>query len=116
MSRVKRGTTAKARTKKILKAAKGFWGRRKNVKRRAKETLLRSGQYAYIGRKQRKRDFRSLFVARTNAAARLCGTKYSDLIKNLTSLGSCLNRKMLSQVSLFDFAGFKDICRACEAA
>jgi large subunit ribosomal protein L20 len=112
MSRVKKGVVTKRRHRKLLKQAKGFWGQRKNVYKRAKETLLRALHFSYIGRKLRKRDFRRLFIARVNSASRSCGFSYSRLIKKMKDLNILINRKMLSQMAIFDFDGFKAICQS----
>jgi large subunit ribosomal protein L20 len=102
MSRVKRGVVTKRRHKKVLKQAKGFWGQRKNIFRRAKETLLRALRFAFIGRKLKKRDFRSLFITRLNAACRLNDISYSSFINNLKTSKIQINRKMLSQLAIFE--------------
>lgn len=102
MSRIKRGVMTRKRHKKLLSQTKGFWGQRSNVFRRAKETLLRALEYAFIGRKQRKRDFRALFVVRINAAARRNGLSYSVFMNGLKKLNIGLNRKMLSQIAIFE--------------
>lgn len=109
MSRVKRGTVTKRRHKKLLKQTKGFWGQRKNVFRRAKETLLRALDYAFIGRKLRKRDFRKLFISRINAKCRECGISYSKFIAGLNKLNVGLNRKMLSQLAIFEPKAFAQL-------
>ena len=102
MTRVKRGTVTKQRHKRLLKRTKGFWGQRKNVFKRAKETLIRAMAFSFVGRKLRKRDMRSLFIMRIKAAAERNGTKYSLLIHGLNKAGIQLNRKMLSQIAVFD--------------
>ena len=102
MSRIKRGTVTKKRHKKLLKQTKGFWGQRKNVFRRAKETLLRALQYAFVGRKLRKRDFRKLYITRINAKCREFGMTYSTFIPALNKSKIELNRKMLSQLAIFE--------------
>lgn len=106
MSRVKRGTTTKKRHKRLLKQTKGFWGQRKNIFKRAKETLLRALAYAYKGRKLRKRDFRSLFIERINAACRINNLSYSVFIHGLKKLQVEINRKMLSQLAIFEPEAF----------
>lgn len=106
MSRVKRGTVTKKRHKRLLKQTKGFWGQRKNVFRRAKETLLRALEFAFIGRKKKKRDFRALFIARISAACKLNGTSYSRFINGLKQLDIQINRKMLSQLAIFEPSAF----------
>lgn len=106
MTRVKRGIVTKKRHKKLLKAAKGFWGQRKNIFKRAKETLLRAMAYAFKGRKLKKRNMRSLFIMRIKAAAENNGTKYNLLINNLKKSNILINRKMLSQIAIYDPAAF----------
>lgn len=110
MSRVKRGLASHKRHKRILKLAKGFWGRRKNVFRRAKETLLRAMAFAFIGRKLKKRTFRRLFIVRINAACRSRGLSYSKFIGKLKENNILLDRKMLSQLAIYDSAVFTKIC------
>lgn len=109
MSRVKRGTVTKRRHKKLLKQTKGFWGQRKNVFRRAKETLLRALEYAFIGRKLRKRDFRKLFISRINAGCRKNGMSYSAFMAGLKKLNVEINRKMLSQLAIFEPNAFAQL-------
>lgn len=102
MSRVKRGTVVKKRHKRILKQASGFWGQRNNVFKRANETLLRAWAYAFKSRKLFKRDMRSLFITRITAAVRVHGTSYSKFIHGLHQANIFLNRKMLSQLAIFE--------------
>jgi large subunit ribosomal protein L20 len=111
MSRVKRGTVTKKRHKRILKLAKGYWGQRKNVFRRAQETLLRAMAYAFKGRKMRKRDFRALFIARINAACRQHDVQYSVFMHGLKQKNIVLNRKMLSQLAIFEPAAFSALLK-----
>ena len=114
MSRIKRGTVTKKRHKKLLKQTKGFWGQRKNVFRRAKETLLRALQFAYVGRKLRKRDFRKLYITRINAKSREFGMSYSVFMAALKKANIALNRKMLSQLAIFEpnaFAKLADLVK-----
>ncbi len=106
MTRVKRGIVVKKRHKRLLKLTKGFWGQRKNVFKRAKETLLRAMAFAYRGRKLRKRDMRSLFITRIKAGALENGITYSRFIFGLSKAGIELNRKMLSQLAIFEPQGF----------
>lgn len=106
MSRVKRGVMTKKRHNRLLKLSKGFWGQRKNIFKRAKETVLRALNFAYIGRKLRKRDFRSLFISRINAAVRCRQGKYNSFIFNMKKTNVVLNRKVLSQIAIFDAKGF----------
>ena len=109
MTRVKRGTVVKRRHKRLLKKTKGFWGQRKNIFKRAKETLLRSMAYAFKGRKLKKRDMRSLFISRIRAATREHGTSYSVFMHGMKRTGVALNRKMLSQLAVFEPAAFKQL-------
>jgi len=109
MSRITRGVTSRARHKKILKQAKGFWGKRKSVFRRAKETILRAMAFAYVGRKLKKRDFRKLFITRINAGCRMLNLSYSVFINKLKKNNVVLNRKMLSQIATYDFPVFEKI-------
>lgn len=106
MARVKRGKTAHARHKKILKLAKGFRGRRKNVFRVATQAVTKAGQYAYRDRRVRKREFRALWIARINAAARECGLSYSRLIQGLTKAAIEIDRKVLADLAVHDKAAF----------
>ena len=109
MPRVKRGVTAKARHKKILSQAKGFRGRRKNVFRVAKQAVIKAGQYAYRDRRRRKRDFRSLWISRINAAVRELGFTYSKFINLLNKNSSGLNRKVLSDLCINDPESFRKL-------
>lgn len=109
MPRVKRGVTAHARHKKILKLAKGYRGRRKNVYRIAKEAVMKAGQYAYRDRRQRKRQFRVLWIARINAAAREYGLSYSNFMNGIKKAGIELDRKVLADLAVFDKAAFEQI-------
>ena len=102
MSRIKSGKVTRRRHKKVLKQTKGFWGQRKNVFRRAKETLLRAMAFAFKGRKLKKRDMRALFIARISAAAKENGISYSKFMNGLKNKEVELNRKMLSQIAVFD--------------
>ncbi len=112
MTRVKRGIVTKKRHKRLLKEASGFWGQRKNIFKRARETLLRSMAFAFKGRKLKKRDMRSLFISRIKAAAQENGTKYNLLIHGLKTAGVELNRKMLSQIAVYDAPVFAKIVEA----
>ena len=116
MPRVKRGVTARARHKKILKQAKGYRGRRKNVFRVAKQAVIRAGQYAYRDRRQRKRQFRSLWITRINAAARLCGLSYSRFMDGLNKAGVEIDRKVLADIAVFDKAAFAVLAEKAKAA
>ena len=109
MPRVKRGVTAHARHKKILKLAKGYRGRRKNVYRIAKEAVMKAGQYAYRDRRQRKRQFRTLWIARINAAAREFGLSYSVFMNGLKKASIDIDRKVLADLAVFDKSAFEKI-------
>jgi large subunit ribosomal protein L20 len=109
MPRVKRGVTAHARHKKVTDLAKGFRGRRGNVYRIAKEAVMKAGQYAYRDRRQRKREFRSLWIARINAAARELGMSYSALINGLKKAAIDIDRKVLADIAVADKAAFAKI-------
>ena len=109
MPRVKRGVTARARHKKVLKLAKGYRGRRKNVYRIAKQAVMKAGQYAYRDRRQRKRQFRALWIARINAAARELGMTYSTFMNGLKKSGIGLDRKVLADLAVFDKVAFEKI-------
>lgn len=112
MTRVKRGIVTKKRHKRLLSKTKGFWGQRKNIFKRANETLMRAMAYAFRGRKLLKRDMRSLFITRINAAAKQHGLSYSVFIHKLNTADVQLNRKMLSQLAIFDAAAFTAIVDA----
>ena len=109
MSRVKSGVVTKARHKKIIKSAKGFYGRRKNTFRVGNQAVEKSGQYAYRDRKVRKRDFKSLWIQRINAGCRLDGLKYSQFINGLKKINLNLNRKVLSDLASNEPKVFKKI-------
>jgi large subunit ribosomal protein L20 len=116
MARVKRGVTAHARHKKVLEKAKGFYGRRKNTIRTAKAAVDRAGQYAYRDRKVNKRNFRSLWIQRINAAAREEGFTYSQFIHGLGLAGIEMDRKVLADIAGQDPAGFKAIAEQVRTA
>ena len=116
MSRVKRGVTARARHKKVLALAKGFLGRRGNVYRIAKEAVMKAGQYAYRDRRQRKRQFRALWIARINAAARECGLTYSTFMHGLKKAEIEVDRKVLADIAVFDKAAFATIVEKAKAS
>ena len=116
MPRVKRGVTARARHKKVLKQAKGYRGRRKNVFRVAKQAVIKAGQYAYRDRRQRKRQFRALWIARINAAARECGLSYSRFIDGLNKAGVELDRKVLADLAVFDKPAFAALAEKARAS
>ncbi len=116
MPRVKRGVTAHARHKKVLAKAKGFRGRRGNVYRIAKQAVMRAGQYAYRDRRQKKRDFRALWIARINAAAREFGLTYSKLINGLKKASVEVDRKVLADIAVFDKQAFEKIASQAKAS
>ena len=116
MARVKRGLMRHKRHKKIIQAATGYWGRKKNVFRRAHEQVMKSGQYAFRDRRARKRDFRRLWIARISAACTQCDIKYSQLINGLNKSGIQINRKMLSELAIADMNAFKAIAAQAKAA
>jgi large subunit ribosomal protein L20 len=109
MPRVKRGVTARASHKKVLDAAKGYRGRRKNVFRVANEAVMKAGQYAYRDRRQRKRQFRRLWIARINAAAREHGLTYSVFMNGMARAAIEIDRKVLSDIAIFDKEAFAGI-------
>ena len=115
MSRVKRGLTAHARHKKVLVQAKGYRGRRKNVYRVAKQAVMKAGQYQYRDRRQRKRQFRSLWIARINAAARELGMKYSTLMNGLRKANIEVDRKVLADLAVFDQPAFAALANQAKA-
>ncbi len=116
MPRVKRGVTARARHKKVIAQAKGYQGRRKNVYRVAKQAVIRAGATAYRDRRQRKRQFRALWIARINAAARECGLSYSRFINGLSKAEISIDRKVLADIAVFDKAGFAEIAERAKAS
>lgn len=111
MARVKGGARAHARHKKVIKQAKGYYGRRKNCFRTAVQAVEKAGQYAYRDRRNKKRDFRRLWIQRINAAARLHGMKYSTLMHGLKLAGLELDRKSLSEIAIHDEKGFAAIAK-----
>ena len=115
MPRVKRGVTARARHKKVLVQAKGYRGRRENVYRVAKQAVMRAGQYQYRDRRQRKRQFRSLWIARINAAARLEGMKYSTFMNGLKKASIEVDRKVLADLAVFDQPAFAALAAQAKA-
>jgi large subunit ribosomal protein L20 len=115
MPRVKRGVTARARHKKILVQAKGYRGRRKNVYRIAKQAVMKAGQYAYRDRRQKKRQFRSLWIARINAASRELGMTYSVFMNGLKKAEIEVDRKVLADLAVFDKPAFAAIAALAKA-
>ena len=116
MARVKRGVTAHARHKKVIDQAKGYQGRRKNVYRVAIQAITKAGQYAYRDRRQKKRTFRTLWIARINAGARECGISYSRLINGLKKANIIIDRKVLADIAMHDSAAFAVIAEKAKAA
>ena len=116
MPRVKRGVTARARHKKVIAAAKGFRGRRNNVFRIAKQAVMRAGQYAYRDRRNKKRVFRALWIARINAGVRQHGMTYSVFINGLAKSGITVDRKVLSDLAIHEPAAFQAIAEKAKAA
>ena len=116
MPRVKRGVTARARHKKVLKQAKGFRGRRKNVYRLAKQAVMKAGQYAYRDRRQKKLQFRALWIARINAAVRELGMSYSVFMAGLKRANIDIDRKVLADLAVADKAAFAKIAGQVKAS
>ena len=116
MARVKRGVTSHAKHKKVLKQAKGFYGRRKNTIRIAKQAVEKANQYAYRDRKRRKRNFRALWIQRINAASRELGLTYGRFIDGLTKAGIEVDRKVLADIAVRDAAAFKALVDKAKAA
>ena len=116
MARVKRGVTSHAKHKKVLKAAKGYYGRRKNTIRIAKQAVEKAGQYAFRDRKRRKRTFRALWIQRLNAAVRPFGITYSRFIDGLKKAGIEMDRKVLAAIAYDDAASFAAIVQKVQAA
>jgi large subunit ribosomal protein L20 len=115
MSRVKRGVTARARHKKVLERAKGYYGARSRVFRVANQAVIKAGQYAYRDRRVRRRDFRSLWIVRINAAARECGLSYSALMHGLKKAEIVIDRKVLADIAVRDQAAFAVIANQAKA-
>ncbi len=116
MPRVKRGVTARARHKKVLDLAKGYRGRRNAVYRIAKEAVMKAGQYAYRDRRAKKREFRALWIARINAAAREVGLTYSVFMNGLNKAGIDIDRKVLADLAVYDKAAFGKIAEQAKAS
>lgn len=115
MPRVKRGVTARARHKKVLKKAKGYSGARSKVFRVAKQAVTKAGQYAYRDRRQKKRQFRALWIVRINAGARICGISYSRLMNGLSRAGIEIDRKLLAHLALEDMPAFSQLAERAKA-
>ena len=116
MARVKGALMTRKRRNKILKQAKGYWGSKSKHFKMANQAVMKSGNYAYIGRKQRKRDFRSLWITRISAAAKLNGMNYSTFMHGLKLAGVEMNRKMLSEMAIHEPAAFTALCDTAKAA
>ena len=116
MARIKGAMTTRKRRNKVLKAAKGYWGAKSKHFKMAKQAVLKSGNYAFAGRKMKKRDFRSLWITRISAQAKVCGMNYSTLMHGLKVAGINLNRKMLSEIAVNDKEAFAAICEKAKAA
>lgn len=114
MARVKRGVIARRRHKKVLKAAKGYYGARSRVYRVAKQAVIKAGQYAYRDRKQRKRQFRRLWIVRINAAARIHGLSYSRFMYGLKQANVEIDRKILAELAVFDKAAFAKLAEMAQ--
>ncbi len=116
MARVKKGVNAHKRHKKVLKQAKGFYGQNSKVFRAANPAVMRSLRSAYIGRKNKKREYRRLWIARINAGARMNDISYSKLMNGLKIAGVEINRKMLSEMAIYDVQGFAKLCETAKTA
>ena len=116
MARVKGALMTRKRRKKVLKLAKGYWGSKSRHFKMAKQAVMKSGNYAYIGRKQRKRDFRRLWITRISAGCRMNGVNYSTFMNGLKKDGVTLNRKMLSEIAIADPQGFTALVEKAKAA
>ena len=116
MARVKGAMMTRKRRNKVLKAAKGYWGAKSKHFKMAKQAVMKSGNYAYIGRKQKKREFRQLWIARINAQAKACGINYSQLMHGLKLANVDLNRKMLSEIAIADMDSFKALAETAKKA
>ena len=109
MARVKRGVVAGRRHKKILKKAKGYFNARRKVFRTAKQAVIKAGQYAYRGRREKKREYRALWITRINAAARMCGLSYSRMVDGMSKAGLAIDRKVLADLAVHDMPAFTAI-------
>jgi large subunit ribosomal protein L20 len=116
MARVKRGVIAGARHKKILKKAKGYFNARRKVFRTAKQAVIKAGQYAYRGRREKKREYRALWITRINAAARMCGLSYSRLVDGMAKAGLAIDRKVLADLAVHDMPAFTAIAEKAKAS
>lgn len=116
MARVKGAMMTRKRRKKVLKLAKGYYGAKSKLFRVAKEAVMKSGQYAYIGRKQKKRNFRSLWITRISAACKMNGMNYSTFMHGLKTAGIEINRKMLAEMAINDAAAFTQLTKIAKEA
>ena len=116
MARVKGALATRKRRKKVLKLAKGYWGSKSRHFKMAKQAVMKSGNYAYIGRKHRKRDFRRLWITRISAACKMNGMNYSTFMNGMKKAGITLNRKMLSEIAIADEAAFTALVEQAKAA
>lgn len=116
MARIKRAMMTRKRRNKVLKAAKGYWGSKSKHFKMAKQAVMKSGNYAFIGRKQKKREFRQLWIARISAQAKVCGMNYSTFMHGLKKAGIDLNRKMLSEIAIADKEAFAALAEKAKAA
>ncbi len=116
MARVKTARTTRARHKKVLKMAKGYYGAKSYRYRNAKQAVMKSGMYAYVGRKDKKSDFRKLWITRINAAARMNGLTYSKLIAGLKKANVTINRKMLAEIAVSDSKAFAELAEIAKKA
>ena len=116
MARIKGATMSRKRRNKVMKMAKGYYGSKSSLFKTAKQAVMKSGQYAYVGRKQKKRDFRRLWITRISAACKLNGMNYSPFMNGLTKAGITLNRKMLSEIAIADPAAFTALTEKAKAA
>ena len=116
MARIKGAMMTRKRRNKVLKAAKGYWGAKSKHFKMAKQAVLKSGNYAFAGRKLKKRDMRSLWITRISAQAKVCGMNYSTLMHGLKKAGIDLNRKMLAEIAVYDKEAFAAIAEKAKAA
>ena len=116
MARIKCAKSTRKRRNKMLKAAKGYWGAKSKHFKMAKQAVMKSGNYAYIGRKQKKREFRALWITRISAQAKVNGINYSQLMNGLKKAGITLNRKMLAEIAVSDKEAFAEIVAKAKAA
>ena len=116
MARIKGATMSRKRRNKVMKMAKGYYGSKSSLFKTAKQAVMKSGQYDYVGRKQKKRDFRRLWITRISAACKLNGMNYSTFMNGLNKAGITLNRKMLSEIAIADPAAFTALTEKAKAA